>query len=150
MKKRHEDIKKDINIWWYTQLLFSYSPFLNDLCENKRCRLCLGCVMMILKVLLDCPRFIPKLQFRKAINGFACKVVSLLFVYRIDVSSVTNVCAVLFPKRVVRIGELNIRPKARTTTQKKQRGCLCLGLGMCCLYARRLLTISLQTLILHS
>lgn len=54
-------------------------PFLNDLCENKRCRLCLGCVMMILKVLLDCPRFIPKLLFRKAINDFTGEIVSLNF-----------------------------------------------------------------------
>ena len=48
-----------------------------------------------------CPRFIPEFLFRKAINGFVCKIVSLLFVYRVDVSSVTNVCTVLFPKRIV-------------------------------------------------
>ena len=75
--------------------------------------------MMILKVLLDCPRFIPKLLFRKAINDFTGEIVSSLFVYRIDVSSVTNVTAVLSPKWIVRIGELNIRQKARTTAQKK-------------------------------
>ena len=50
-----------------------------------------------------CPRFIPELLFREAINGFVCKIVSLLFAYRVDVSSVTNVCTVLFPKRIVLI-----------------------------------------------
>ena len=49
-----------------------------------------------------CLRFLPEFLFRKAINGFVCKIVSLLFVYRVDVSSVTNVCTVLFPKRIVR------------------------------------------------
>ena len=62
--------------------------------------------MMILKVLLDCIRFISKLLFRNAIAGFVCKIVSLLFVYRVDVSSVTNVCTVIFPKRIVTVGRL--------------------------------------------
>ena len=52
-------------------------------------------------MLCGCPRFIPELLFRNAITGFVCKIVSLLFAYRADVSSVTNVCTVLFPKRIV-------------------------------------------------
>ena len=55
-------------------------------------------------MLCGCPRFIPELLFRNAITGFVCKIVSLLFVYRVDVSSVTNVCTVLFPKRIVPFG----------------------------------------------
>ena len=55
-------------------------------------------------MLCGCPRFIPEILFRKAINGFVCKIVSLLFAYRVDVSSVTNVCTVLFPKRIVLFG----------------------------------------------
>ena len=55
-------------------------------------------------MLCGCPRFIPELLFRNAIASFVCKIVSLLFVYRVDVSSVTNVCTVLFPKRIVRLG----------------------------------------------
>ena len=56
-------------------------------------------------MLCGCPRFIPELLFRKAINGFVCKIVSLLFVFRVDVPSVTNVCTVLFPKRIVLLGD---------------------------------------------
>ena len=55
-------------------------------------------------MLCGCPRFIPELLFRNAITGFVCKIVSHLFVYCVDVSSVTNVCTVLFPKRIVQIG----------------------------------------------
>ena len=35
-----------------------------------------------------CPRFIPELLFRKAINGFVCKLVSHLFVYCVDIQSI--------------------------------------------------------------
>ena len=54
-----------------------------------------------IKVLLDCLRFIPKLLFRNAINDFTGEIVSFLFVYLVDVSSITNVSTVLFPKRIV-------------------------------------------------
>ena len=46
-------------------------------------------------MLCGCPRFIPELLFRKAINGFVCEIVSLLFVYRIDVSSITSILIIL-------------------------------------------------------
>ena len=45
-----------------------------------------------------CLRSLPELLFRKAITSFVCKIVSLLFVYRVDVSSVTSVSAVYLPK----------------------------------------------------
>ena len=37
-------------------------------------------------------------MFRKAINGFVCKIVSSLFVYGFDTLSVTSVSAVHLPK----------------------------------------------------
>ena len=69
-------------------------------------------------MLCGCPRFIPELLFRKAINGFVCKIVSLLFVYRVDVSSVTNVCTVIFPKRIVREGRMLFFIKEKSELQR--------------------------------
>ena len=74
-------------------------------------------------MLCGCPRFIPELLFRNAIAGFVCKIVSLLFVYRVDVSSVTNVCTVLFPKRIVLI-----RSPAFFYKRKVGIAAICLGL----------------------
>ena len=42
--------------------------------------------------------FILEFLFRKAVNGFVCKIVSSLFVYGLDTLSVTSVSAVHLPK----------------------------------------------------
>ena len=70
-----------------------------------------------------CPQFLPELLFRKAITGFVCKIVSLLFVYRVDVSSVTNVCTVLFPKRIVPYWATLIFIKEKSELQRFVLGC---------------------------
>ena len=36
-------------------------------------------------LLCFCLQFLPEFLFRNAIAGFACKIVSLLFVYRVDI-----------------------------------------------------------------
>ena len=45
--------------------------------------------------------FTLELLFRNAPYGFVGEIVSLLFAYRVDISSVTRVCAVHFSKRIV-------------------------------------------------
>ena len=74
-------------------------------------------------MLCGCPRFIPELLFRNAITGFVCKIVSLLFVYRVDVSSVTNICTVLFPKRIVPKRATLIFIKEKSELQRFVLGC---------------------------